>query len=425
MIGALLALPLLAAPVFADVYMQVGSSSAGQNIIALAFPPFIAGSPFTPESAAAAKDVQDIVRDDLLFSRYFNLMSGGPNFSGSNLSQIVPEWKNRGSQRLLAVQVSRVKSDISALVRIIDVESGGTEFSRSYRQDARYPRSLAHRISDAVVYETTGKKGLAESQIAFADDRTGHREIYMADYDGYNLRQVTRDKSICLLPRFSPDKSLLVFTSYRYGNPDLFGLNLITGKRRVISADQGLNIAGGFSPDGRELLLTLSREKAPQIYVKDLAGGGLTRLTSGFGTHSSPTFSPDGAQAAFVSDVSGNPEIYLLDLTTLRSTRITSLAWCDSPSWSPDGQWIAFSGRANASDNLDIFLVDVTGTQVRRLTSGAGANENPAWSPDGRFIAFSSNREGRRRIFIMDADGSAPHPAVVIQGSSITPAWSN
>ena len=63
-----------------------------------------------------------------------------------------------------------------------------------------------------------------------------------------------------------------------------------------------------------------------------------------------------------------------------------------SPAWSPTGEWIAFSGRAHRQDKLDIFLVDVTGNQVRQLTHGEGSNENPVWSPDGRFLAFISTR---------------------------------
>ena len=73
---------------------------------------------------------------------------------------------------------------------------------------------------------------------------------------------------------------------------------------------------------------------------------------------------------------------------------------------------------------MDIFLVDLTGTQIKRLTSDVGSNEDPTWSPDGRFIAFTTTRNGRRQLYMMDRDGSAPHLLADIAGDSFTTHWS-
>ena len=73
---------------------------------------------------------------------------------------------------------------------------------------------------------------------------------------------------------------------------------------------------------------------------------------------------------------------------------------------------------------MDIFLVDLTGTQLRRLTTDAGSNEDPTWSPDGRFIAFTTTRNGPRQLYLMDMDGSAPHVLADLPGDSFTPHWS-
>jgi TolB protein len=83
-----------------------------------------------------------------------------------------------------------------------------------------------------------------------------------------------------------------------------------------------------------------------------------------------------------------------------------------------------FSGRAAAGHPIDIFIADITGGQLRQLTADAGDNEDPAWSPDGRFIAFTTTRGGKRQIYVMDADGSAPHLVANIRGDSYTPDWS-
>ena len=113
-----------------------------------------------------------------------------------------------------------------------------------------------------------------------------------------------------------------------------------------------------------------------------------------------------------------------MDLETRKTRKLTRMNWCDSPSWSPSGEWIVFAGRETVKEKLNIFLTDLTGSQVRRLTNNSGDNEDPSWSPDGRFIAFTSNRSGRRELFIMDADGSAPHALTDLKGRTATPNWS-
>jgi TolB protein len=352
-------------------------------------------------------DLRDIVRDDLLFSRYFEVVEEGQGAPWKVEGQLVAG----GGKLLLDAKL---------------VEQGSKEplFARHYKQEAAYQRSLAHKLADDIVHAVTGKKGIAHSQIAFINNKTGSKEVYVVDYDGENLRQLTRHGSITLLPRWSPDRRRIAYTSYKDGNPDLWLLDLANGQTTALSSDQGLNISGGFSDDGGQLLMTLSRQKSPNLYLKNLVDGSVTRLTHHFGADSSPTFSPDAAQVAFVSDRSGNPQIYVLDMSTHRARRLTNMNWCDSPSWSPTGEWIAFSGRAHNKDKMDIFLVDVTGTQVRQLTRVEGSNENPTWSPDGRFLAFTTTRNGRPELYVMDADGSAPHKVLAIPGSSVTPDWS-
>lgn len=352
-------------------------------------------------------ELRDVVRDDLLFSRYFEVVEEGKGAA----------WRLEG-------QVVAGGGSLLLDAKLVDLGSKEPLFSRHYKQGSAYARSLAHKLADDVVHAVTGKTGIAHSQIAFVNNKTGSKEVYVVDYDGENPRQLTRHGSISLLPRWSPDRRRLAYTSYKDGNPDLLMLDLANGQTTAVSADQGLNISGGFSADGGQLLMTLSRQKSPNLYLKNLVDGSVTRLTHHFGADSSPTFSPDAGQVAFVSDRSGNPQIYVLDMSTHRARRLTNMNWCDSPSWSPTGEWIAFAGRAHNKDKMDVFLVDVTGTQVRQVTKGEGSNENPSWSPDGRFLAFTSTRGGKPELYVMDADGSAPHKVAALPGSSTTPDWS-
>ena len=406
-----------------EVHIKL-SGQGGENRLPLGLPPFVAADVAKGEEAVLAKQLRDAVRDDLLLSRYFTLLEDGPLFNGANAKAIAADWKLKAASYLLTAKVAQSAGQLEASVQLTDLNSGDVVLDRYYRQDAKWLRAVAHRVSDDVVHQLTGKNGIARSLIAFANAQSGHKEIYVMDYDGNGVRALTHHDSISILPRFSPDRKSIAYTTYKEGNPDLFLLELEKGTDRAISRDQGLNVAGGFSPDGTELLMTLSRQKSPNLYLKNFTDGSVTQLTQHFGADSSPTFSPDSQQVAFVSDRSGNPQIYVLDLTTRRAKRLTSLNWCDSPSWSPTGEWIAFAGRAHREDKPDIYLVDVTGGQIRQLTHGESANENPTWSPDGRFLAFSTTRGKRGEIYVMDADGSAPHRLADIPGPSVTPDWS-
>ena len=390
------------------------TGAAGRPNPGLALRPFEAENPKVGADALLAKALREVVRQDLMLSRRFEVTDE------DNASE-----PGKGASWRLSAKVSKNSDKISTRVKLANATGGETVFERYYRQDASWMRALAHRIADDIVKATTGRDGIARTRIALANNKTGHKEIWIMDYDGEAVKRLTDDRSISLLPRFSPNGRGLAYTSYKDGNPDLWFLDFETGHSKIFSNEQGLNIAGGFSPDGSKLLMTLSRGKSPNLYLKEVSGSApAERLTNHFGADSTPTFSPDARQVAFISDRSGNPQIHVLDIPTKKITRLTSLNWCDAPAWSATGEWIAFAGRVHNKDKMDIFLVDITGGQLRQLTHGEGSNEDPAWSPDGRFLAFSSTRGGRSQIWVMDSDGSSPRLMADVPGVSVTPHWS-
>ena len=79
-------------------------------------------------------------------------------------------------------------------------------------------RQMVHRLADELVFRYTGEQGIARTKIAFISEQTGSRELYLMDYDGYGPRQITADGFINLMPRWSPDRRYLVFTTYRSRN---------------------------------------------------------------------------------------------------------------------------------------------------------------------------------------------------------------
>jgi TolB protein len=97
---------------------------------------------------------------------------------------------------------------------------------------------------------------------------------------------------------------------------------------------------------------------------------------------------------------------------------------CANPSWSPDGQHIAFAWtRGFEPGNFNIFVMDVANQALVQLTHGAGRNENPTWAPDGIHIVFSSRRGRSTQIYTMLADGSG-QKQLTFQGNNEKPVWS-
>ncbi|KXK19858.1 MAG: WD40 domain-containing protein, partial [Chloroflexi bacterium OLB15] len=88
----------------------------------------------------------------------------------------------------------------------------------------------------------------------------------------------------------------------------------------------------------------------------------------------------------------------------------------------PAEEQIAFYSFRDA--DLEIYVMNADGSNVRRLTNTAGEDSQPAWSPDSTQIAFMSDRDGNREIYVMNADGSNVRRLTYDEAWDRTPAWS-
>lgn len=411
--------PALAAPK-TDVY--IGITSVGdKHLPAIGLPLFRFNS---LEEQDAANLVREVMRADLLFARYFDINEDGPEFNPKKLSATLTDWARVKASYVLSGEIVYKEPYYTIKIYVYDLATRTPIFSKAFKGTQASLRRLAHIASDQITAALTGKRGIADTKIAFSNNSTRYKEIYMVDYDGQNLQQLTRDNSIALLPRWSKDGRIF-YTTYKYRNPDIFAIDLKAGKIAPIIIRGGLSLIGGVSPDGKALAFTSTGGANPSIFIYDLENHTKRQISNKSSVDGSPSYSPDGKYITFVSNRAGNPQIYVMELATGETRPLTKkFNWSDSPQWSPTGEWIVFSGRESAYHPMDIFLVDLTGTQLRRLTTDAGSNEDPTWSPDGRFIAFTTTRNGKRELYMMDMDGSAPHLLADLPGNSFTPHWS-
>lgn len=354
----------------------------------------------------------EVLANDLQNSAVFDVSrSWAAGDPGSEVQAVIGgKWTVTGNQARLAGEVR-------------DVPARRPIFLKEYRGDVREWRSLAHQFADDIVLQFTGESGVSQTQIAFVA-RTGRdKELYLMDLDGAGLRPLTRDHSIALSPGWSPDGSLLLFTSYRGGKgPQILVHSIDNGKSYLVSGRSGLNTSASYAPDGREIVCTLSQDGNPEIYRLDARGGSPRRLTNHPSIDTSPCWSPTGQEIGFTSDRSGAPQVYVMDREGGNLRRLTfEVSYTDSPAWSPKGDRIAFVSRT--SGGFDLYVCKADGTGLRAVVTGS-SNENPRWSPDGRHLLFASNRDGAYGLYVSDLDDRSPRRLSTGDLQSASPAWS-
>lgn len=295
---------------------------------------------------------------------------------------------------------------------------------KTYKTTDSEVRRLAHKAADDIVLAITGKKGMAGTRILLVGNRTGQKELYLCDADGQNLRQLTRDNSIGMAPKWSPDGSRLVYTSFRSRFPDVYLVDLNTGDRKCIANYPGLNSSAAFAPDGNEVALILSKDGNPDLYVKNLNSGALTRLTkTRQAAEASPTWSPDGRQIAFVSDSSGTPQLYVIDRSGGEQRRLTSRGSQNvDPDWGANG----FIAYCSFIGSYQIFVMNPATREFKQVTRADANYEDPSWAPDGRHIMCTRTVNYKSRIFMIDTLGGSLIPLLPEseRGDWSAPNWS-
>ena len=407
----------------------------GQSVVRIAVPDFPARSS-DPRLVSLTKVFNQVLWNDLNNSGIVDVIS--KSLYPVNTPQEPQDVDFNGwssppaSAQMLAFGYTEVRNNsLVVTARLFDVHSPSNPgvLAKRYVADLNdlSARDAAHRFANEIIQTLGGGvPGINLTKIAFVSNRTGHTEIWVMDYDGFNQHEVTNYPSLNLTPRWSPDNSMLAFTSYASGNPEIYLYSLLTHRRILFPTYRGLNTTPAWSPDGKKIAFCSSMSGTQQIYVSNTNGMGLQRLTFSHSVNISPVWNPKtGNEIAFVSDRSGSPQIYIInsDGTNLRRL-ITAGGDAEAPSWSPNGLFMAFSWSVLETGHWDVYVIEIATGRIVQLTHNAGRNEHPSWAPDGRHIVFESTRTGTRQIWTMLADGSNPKQ-LTTKGKNWNGNWSN
>ncbi len=210
------------------------------------------------------------------------------------------------------------------------------------------------------------------------------------------------EKKVMLMNRIGPSASELIIA------------NVDGSEAKPLFEESGFDYHATFSMDGEWIVFTSEREGSGQsnIYRVHLDGSGLEQLTDDPALDDQGSLSPDGSKLAFMSSrIDKTANIWIMDMHTKETTNLTGRDGIAGdpmypngffrPSWSPDGEWLAFSsdrntpwrGHGNGSgwehtQELGIYVIKPDGTGLRKISQDGIASGSPEWSKDGKKVVF-------------------------------------
>lgn len=402
--------------------------------------PYIQGA-VTSGQKEAVSDLVKLLRNDFSFyQKKFFLVDASANNTNVRPVTNYEYWNAKSVRFLGTVSVEKNGDDLKVNVIFEDIKNRKQIYSKTTTTNILNLRNNGHDTANNIYKLIVGKESIFKSNIIFVSDRNSRglktvKEVYMMNFDGKNVTQVTKHGGIVISPALSDDGHFLVYSlilnSNGKRNNNLYLMDMRTKEFHIISSKEGLNTGAVFLPGGKSIALTLTISGNAEIYEMNLATKNLTKITKHFSSDVDPSITKDGKLMTFLSDRAGKAMIYTMDPTGEEKNvkRISFVGQFNAtPRFSPDGLEIVFSSWL---DNcFDLFKIAADGSGLSRLTKDFGSNEDPTYSNDGEFIAFSGQRiisrhKNDQNIFIMDRDGGILGAITQGFGNCTSPRWYN
>lgn len=274
-------------------------------------------------------------------------------------------------------------------------------------------------------------------KIYFDSNRNGNYEIYIMNADGSNIINITNTPDYDeVMPAVSPDGHTVVFMKakhYDFASNELWAADADGSNVRQLTHNSSADGHADFAPDSRHIVYVSWRDGNEELYIMNIENGEDRRITFNNASDNDPDWSPDGAYISFKSTRAYTDsseadfldiryEIFEMDTAGNNAVQLTNDSLSDhDPDYSPDGNDIAFL-RVFEDNTNDVCIMERNGNNIKNL-SVTGDNWYTSFSPDGQYIAFCSTRDESADIYIMGRDGSNPVRVTFGIFTDEFPAW--
>jgi TolB protein len=404
---------------------------------------------FLPESnslsgdnSKIADELKTLLKNDFAFYKHkYDVMNG------NTLKK--SEWKEKSYRYVVSMEFSD-DSGLSMEVKVYDVMKEDYIYNKKSIVEKKNVRNFGHQIADDIYFSINGVRSIFKSKIFFVSDKNTRqgaetvKEIYLMDFDGKRVQQITDRRSFIISPGVSPDNSKVLYTIIenkwiknrfdnlvKIKNLNLYMLDLNLDKTFLISNRDGINSGAIFHQDGQNIYLTLSHTGNADIYKMNLNTKDVSRITTHYSDDVDPSINRDGNLLSFLSGRPGQAMIYTMDPSAPEKNvkRISFVGKFNAtPRFAPNGKEIVFSSWVD--ERFDLYRINADGTNLVRLTKNFGSNEEPSYSPDGEFIVFTSQRvlsryKAVQDVYIMNREGEIIGKITEDFGNCYSPKWSN
>jgi TolB protein len=360
------------------------------------------------------RKLAQVIEDDLRNTGLFKTLGPGavPGIAFSEVT--VPNyagWSARSAQALVQGYVrAGANGNLTVGCYLYDVALQTELVRQGFVVSPADWRRAAHKCADAIYTRLTGEGPYFDSQVVYVAEQgpknKRRKQIAIMDQDGANHRFLTNGQNIVITPRLSPRQNAIVYMSYEGRRPSIWVYDMAARSNRRLVTNVNLNFAPRFSPDGRWVLFSMSVASNTDIYRVAVDGGQPQRLTNAPGIDTGGSYSPDGSKIVFESDRGGTQQLYVMNADGSNQRRISfGGGRYATPVWSPRGDQIAFTRQGGGA--FRIGVMSPSGGGERLLTDSWG-DEGPTWSPNGRVLMFfrSAQGSGRPDLWSVDLTGS-------------------
>ena len=291
------------------------------------------------------------------------LTSGGENAEAY--------WAFDGSRLIYQAKKPGAECD---QIYIMDPETGDSQLVST--GEGRTTCSYFYPAGDQILYSSTHHHDAAcpanpDFSLGYVWPIYDTYDVFVADIDGSNLRQLTTEDGYDAEATFSPTGDRIIFTSTRDGDLELYSMAPDGSDVQRLTDRIGYDGGAFYSPDGSKIIWRAHYpEPGPE------ADDYLALLEQGL-------IRP------------GELDIYVMDADGSNQRQVTDVGGASfAPYWHPDGDRILFSSNHHDEQgrDFDIYMINLDGTGLVRITQADGFDGFPVFSPDGRHLVFASNR---------------------------------